>query len=186
MSQNPQEERKEKFGAQVVLTLSEGWTITGFREPREGDTWLYIFPQGGIQIFSTHPQQYRQQGIGGVLRGTRAAIYPERYIIVRKEPAKPEVTRKDYPITTGCIHYFPDALKAVARCSKIGNDQHNPGEPLHWAKHKSTDHLDCLGRHLAEAGTFDVDDGIMHDVKVAWRALANLQTLIDNGTEVFK
>lgn len=98
----------------------------------------------------------------------------------------PKVTRKDYPITTGCIHYFPDALKAVARCSKIGNDQHNPGEPLHWAKDKSTDHLDCLGRHLAEAGTFDVDDGIMHDVKVAWRALANLQTLIENGVEVFK
>ena len=95
------------------------------------------------------------------------------------------VTRKDYPITTGCIHYFPDALKAVARCSKIGNDQHNPGEPLYWAKGKSNDHLDCLGRHLAEAGTYDVDDGIMHDVKVAWRALANLQTLIENGVEVF-
>ena len=95
------------------------------------------------------------------------------------------VTRKDYPITTGCIHYFPDALKAVARCSKIGNDQHNPGEPLHWAKGKSNDHLDCLGRHLAEAGTYDVDDGIMHDVKVAWRALANLQTLIENGEDVF-
>ena len=59
----------------------------------------------------------------------------------------PKVTRKDYPITTGCIHYFPDALKAVARCSKIGNDQHNPGEPLHWAKDKSTDHLDCLACH---------------------------------------
>lgn len=101
-----------------------------------------------------------------------------------KSERKP-VTRKDYPITTGCIHYFPDALKAVARCSKIGNDQHNPGEPLHWAKDKSSDHLDCLGRHLAEAGTYDVDDGVMHDVKVAWRALANLQTLIENGGDVF-
>ena len=75
-------------------------------------------------------------------------------------------------------HKFPDALAAVAELSKVGNDQHNPGEPLHWAREKSGDELDALVRHLMEAGTIDTD-GILHDTKVAWRALANLQKRLE-------
>ena len=86
--------------------------------------------------------------------------------------------RKDLPIYSGVIRYFPDALAEVARLSQIGNEKHNKGQPLHWARSKSTDELDCLVRHLAEAGTLDTD-GVYHDVKVAWRALANLQKLIE-------
>lgn len=86
--------------------------------------------------------------------------------------------RKGYPIYSGVIRYFPDALAAVAMLSKVGNDKHNPNQPLHWARSKSTDELDCLVRHLAEAGTKDTD-GIFHDVKVAWRALSNLQKLLE-------
>lgn len=87
--------------------------------------------------------------------------------------------RKGRPVTTGVLHYFPDAILAVAECSRAGNEQHNPGQPLHWDKTKSTDHLDCIGRHLLDAGTLDTD-GIRHSAKVAWRALANLQMEIDN------
>ena len=36
------------------------------------------------------------------------------------------------------------ALAEVARVSKAGNDQHNPGQPLHWARDKSADHADCV------------------------------------------
>lgn len=93
---------------------------------------------------------------------------------------KEAVERKEVPICTGVLDYFPDALAWVARCSKAGNDQHNPGQPLHWSKGKSMDHADCLVRHLLERGTIDTD-GIPHSVKVAWRALALLQTEIDNG-----
>jgi len=82
--------------------------------------------------------------------------------------------RKAVPITTGVFDYFPDALAEVARVSKAGNDQHNPGQPLHWARGKSTDHADCIGRHLLERGTVDTD-GQLHSAKLAWRALANLQ-----------
>ena len=82
--------------------------------------------------------------------------------------------RKARPITTGVIDYFPAALAAVAELSKKGNDQHNPGEPLHWARNKSSDHPDCIVRHLIDRGTFD-NDGIRHSAKVAWRALAMLQ-----------
>lgn len=86
--------------------------------------------------------------------------------------------RKETPVTTGVLDYFPDAIAAIARVSFVGNQQHNPGQPLHWARDKSTDHADCMGRHLLERGTFD-DDGQRHSAKLAWRALANLQTEID-------
>ena len=86
--------------------------------------------------------------------------------------------RKTMPIASGCLDYFPDALLAVAHCSYIGNEQHNPGTPLHWDRSKSTDEADALIRHFLERGTAD-DDGIRHSVKVAWRALALLQKEIE-------
>jgi hypothetical protein len=86
--------------------------------------------------------------------------------------------RKALPVCTGVLDYFPDALVAVAEVSRVGNDQHNPGQPLHWDKSKSTDHADSLVRHLLERGQFDVD-GARHSAKVAWRALALLQTEIE-------
>ena len=94
--------------------------------------------------------------------------------------------RKATPVYSGVIKYFPDALQAIAQCSKVGNDQHNPGEPLHWARGKSGDELDALTRHLIDAGTIDTD-GVRHSTKVAWRALANLQKELElagetNGT----
>lgn len=86
--------------------------------------------------------------------------------------------RKALPIATGVLDYFPDALAEVARCSKAGNDQHNPGEPLHWDKSKSADEADALIRHFLERGTYDTD-GLRHSAKVAWRALALLQREIE-------
>lgn len=88
--------------------------------------------------------------------------------------------RKDVPIFSGVIRYFPDAIAAVAELSRIGNDQHNPGRPLHWDRSKSGDELDALMRHLVEAGTVDTD-GVRHSTKVAWRALANLQKEIERA-----
>lgn len=88
-------------------------------------------------------------------------------------PTNPE-ERKATPITTGVLDYFPLALLEVAKASKAGQVQHNPSQPLAWDKTKSTDHADCLVRHLLERGTMDTD-GIRHSAKVAWRALALLQ-----------
>ena len=86
--------------------------------------------------------------------------------------------RKAYPLYRGLFQYFPDALWEVAHVSYVANEQHNPGEPLHWATEKSTDEADCLLRHLLKAGTFDTD-GLKHTAKVAWRALALLQREIE-------
>lgn len=82
--------------------------------------------------------------------------------------------RKAAPMAEGLLWYFPNALAEVARVSKAGNDQHNPGQPMHHARGKSTDHADCIMRHLVDAGTIDTD-GQRHTAKVAWRALALLQ-----------
>jgi hypothetical protein len=86
--------------------------------------------------------------------------------------------RKHVPLWRGLFLYFPDAIAAVANLSWVANEQHNPGEPLHWAREKSTDHEDCLLRHLLELGTIDTD-GVRHAAKVAWRALAILQLEIE-------
>jgi len=88
--------------------------------------------------------------------------------------------RKDTPVFSGVLKYFPDALKAVARASKAGNDQHGNGPELHWDRSKSGDELDALTRHLLEAGTIDTD-GIRHSTKVCWRALSNLQKEIERN-----
>ena len=87
--------------------------------------------------------------------------------------------RKKLPITTGVIDYFPLALAEVARVSVEGNKQHNPGEPLHWAKDKSTDHADCIARHLIDRGKVD-SDGTLHSAKLAWRALALLEIELES------
>lgn len=91
--------------------------------------------------------------------------------------------RKETPVFRGFMDYFPDAIMAVARHSFLANEKHNPGEPLHWSKGKSNDHLDCLARHMLDTGTFDEEFGDLHDVAIAWRALANLQTIIEQRRE---
>lgn len=91
--------------------------------------------------------------------------------------------RKGIPITTGVLDYFPAALAAVAAVSKAGNDKHNPGEPLHWARGKSMDQADCIGRHLIERGGVDLETGMRHSAQLAWRALALLQLELEEAGE---
>ena len=89
-------------------------------------------------------------------------------------------SRKDIPVATGFVDYFPDAIVAVAQLSKVGNTQHNPDKPLHWDRSKSGDESDALMRHFIERGTFDTD-GVRHSAKVAWRAMALLQKELENS-----
>ncbi len=88
--------------------------------------------------------------------------------------------RKTYPLYSGVIAYFRDALFRVAHVSYIGNEQHNPGEPLHWARGKSTDQLDCVARHMAEGDLIDTTDGSEAALAaMAWRSLAALQEYLE-------
>lgn len=92
--------------------------------------------------------------------------------------------RKTYPVATGVLDYFPDAIIAIAAVSHAGNEQHNPGQPLHWAREKSTDQEDTMLRHFMQRGTFDTD-GKRHTAKAAWRLLAMLQLEIEASQLVF-
>lgn len=82
--------------------------------------------------------------------------------------------RKEIPLASGVLDYFTSALIEVAKVSFEGNKQHNPGEPLHWARGKSVDQADTIIRHFVERGKIDTD-GVRHSAKLAWRALALLQ-----------
>lgn len=90
--------------------------------------------------------------------------------------------RKEYPIYSGVIKYFPNAIWEVSRVSFLGNEKHNSGQPLHWNREKSSDEPDALMRHLtnhASGQTYD-EDGVRHLARVAWRALAILEKELEN------
>ena len=100
---------------------------------------------------------------------------------MKKEIKTKAQVRKDTPIYTGVLAYFPDALAEVCKASQAGNKQHLDGTPLHWDRTKSMDQMDSLTRHLIDCAKgieFD-DDGVRHLAKVAWRALAQLQLIIE-------
>lgn len=104
--------------------------------------------------------------------------------------------RKEVPLLSGVLRYFPAALAGVARVSKSGNDKHNPGQEMHHARGKSSDHGDCIVRHLVDVQDLTAilernqaelvheagDDAIREALKLevsqlAWRALALSQEL---------
>ena len=89
--------------------------------------------------------------------------------------------RKQCAIHRGFLAYFPDATAMVARHSVRSNEKHNPGEPVHWSRGKSTDHDDCIARHGAAiaADPTAQDDGQWEIVCRAWRAMAALQEWIE-------
>jgi hypothetical protein len=99
--------------------------------------------------------------------------------------------RKEVPVFSGVLAYAPAALAGIARVSKLGNDKHNPGEPLHHARGKSADHPDCITRHqldvsdlLAEVERGNpenrqayVEAALFEVSQLAWRALIWSQEL---------
>lgn len=91
--------------------------------------------------------------------------------------------RKLRPIFDGFIMYFDKAIEACAEFSRINNEKHNPGERLHWSKHKSHDHANCIARHLADIGPdwdgVDPETGRYHAEALFWRSGALLQILLE-------
>ena len=114
---------------------------------------------GGVTTANSGPNP--MIGIGGA--PTRATSLPTG-----------AAERKQYPMATGLLDYFSNALAEVAHVSFVGNEQHNPGQSLRWDRSKSTDEADALMRHFVARGTLD-KDGLRHSAKVAWRALALLE-----------
>lgn len=100
--------------------------------------------------------------------------------------------RKSLPMYTFLTQYFPDAIIELVKVSVAGNVQHNPGQPMHWARGKSTDQMETAIRHIFDHGmgsTYDDEppevlaaigtDGTMHLAKAAWRLLAEIQLICE-------
>ena len=107
--------------------------------------------------------------------------------------------RKNYPLFRGLFGYFGAALGGVAHHSWKSNQKHNGDAPLHWSINQSTDHADCIARHLLDLGDLEARldrarvnytrnepsenprelmDAILDEANaLAWRALALSQTL---------
>lgn len=85
--------------------------------------------------------------------------------------------RKQFPMFSGLLAYFPAALAQVSNHSYIGNEKHNPGLPMQHARGRSGDHEDCVIRHLIDAKEHPAGSTQRIDELrgVAWRALALLQ-----------
>ena len=84
-------------------------------------------------------------------------------------------------VTRGCLHYFPNALLAVAELSTIGANKYS------WKGWESVSdgvnrYADALGRHeLRIAGDYDKrdpDTGVLEAAAVAWNALARLELIL--------
>lgn len=93
-------------------------------------------------------------------------------------------TRKGkWPVWDYMFKYFPLAFLEEVRVAVLGNEQHNPGQPLHWAREKSTDQLNTAFRHqfdYAEAKARGVvvprdKDGKAQLAQAIWRLKAQLQ-----------
>lgn len=125
------------------------------------------------------------------LKGIAGFQNPDRFKLVEPPQATSKnpfphdsKARKEIPIVTGLLCYFPSALMAVARVSKKGNDKHNPGQPMHHDRSKSTDQIDCAGRHILE---FECDnDALDPDTQESvlahaiWRLCARLQIHLES------
>jgi hypothetical protein len=110
--------------------------------------------------------------IGGIAPGATTVVRPRRNSLLDGMSSS---KRKEFPVTTGVMDYFRDAILGVAHVSYKGNQKHNPGEDLHWARGKSADDEDAAGRHMMERGDLDPPTGLPVSVQLAWRALAVAQ-----------
>ena len=89
-------------------------------------------------------------------------------------------TRKRYPLAEGLFDYFSNALVRVSHVSWVGNEQHNPGQPLHWARGKSKDQRDCALRHFVEFDPTDFSpESEEAGAALCWRVLAAYELFLE-------
>ena len=174
-----------KPGTRLRLTSTGGLRIVGV------DGHIYDPTDGRLtgNLDAAHAVLYELHEPGPV--NERRTHYDQRPATLTNTPRnvrpgdwlneRTSAQRKEIPMARGVLDYFPDALAAIARHSKQGNDKHNPGQPLHWSREKSSDHADCILRHLAGRGGRDSADGSRHSIGLAWRALALLQLEIEEA-----
>lgn len=84
------------------------------------------------------------------------------------------------PIVRGVLHYFPRALREVAKVSEFGIRQYTYGGWQHVSDGINR-YSDALGRHILDEeidGPIDPKTGLKHAAQVAWNALARLELML--------
>lgn len=71
---------------------------------------------------------------------------------------------------------YPNACVKLAAYAEYGSAKHNPGEPLHWAFDKSSEHAESAARHLAQCDQIDPETGESHALGLLCRAFMLLET----------
>jgi hypothetical protein len=116
---------------------------------------------------------------------SRQQVDPELVEVSDRGVSDDSALRKQSPMFSGAIAYFPDALYEVAEHSWVSNEKHNPGQPLHWSRDKSDDHLECLQRHMTDLAKAlargDEAEVAYHHKAISWRALAAHQINIEEA-----
>lgn len=95
--------------------------------------------------------------------------------------------RKEWECWTYLMEYMPDAFLEEVRVAIAGNQQHNPGQHLHWARGKSADQMNTAFRHMWEhtmaarwgRGSMVDVDKCYHLAKAIWRLRAELQLTLE-------
>lgn len=94
------------------------------------------------------------------------------------------------PVVRGMLHYFPRAIKEVAKCSLGGKLKYDVAySDQNWSRVEDGEgrYIDACGRHLlamSTEGEFDlemqrcVNLDIYHAAQVAWNALAHLELVL--------
>ena len=140
-----------------ILVTKEGDEYEGISLPLDSVEKTGVFLRDGFKLLFYY---YDEVDTYGPYEDAEADVLPED-----------AQARKDIPVYSGFITYFPDAIVAVSKLSLAGGLQHGQTrETLHWDRSKSTDHKDALMRHLIEEDW----------TAVAWRALAQLQKSIED------
>lgn len=198
------ESKRFMVGERVLVTLQESQFFGKYGTVQEENTGSYRVELEGptplLRFFSpdqidkaatqgdevTEPMiNYNLDEIGKAAAIAQATI--NTYEAITMTLPTDSSGRKNYPLFSGLLRYFPAALAGVANTSKLGNDKHNPGQPLHHARNKSSDHGDCVLRHLTDIedllaarnrGVTVQDQQILAEVnQMAWRALALAQAI---------
>jgi hypothetical protein len=116
---------------------------------------------------------------------SRQQVDPELVEVSDRGVSDDSALRKQAPVFSGALAYFPDAIYELAEHSWVSNQKHNAGEPLHWSRDKSDDHMECLGRHMIDLAKAlargDDDEVAYHHKAISWRALAAHQINIEEA-----
>jgi len=158
-----------------TLASRKDLTAAGYRDMVRGAVWKYNPWTGAVRM--SHDVKADPEGLGIVPPGED--IVPARRQVLPTDAQE----RKAIPIYSGFVKYFPRGIVAVAELSLKGSDQHHPGQPVHWDRGKSSDELDALMRHMIDDVTgVPVDtDEVLHATKLAWRAMANLEKILEKS-----